>query len=308
MNLQHLKYAVAIEECGSISKASEALYVAQPNLSRAIRELEQELKIVIFQRTSKGMVPTPQGKVFLQQAHSVLDQMEQLKTICYNAPQQAENFSISVPRASYIADAFAQFTSSAKAPVELLYKETNSMEAIQNICQHSYQLGVVRYAEEFDGFFQMLFSQNELESRCIARFCYCLVFSEKSKLAEKQAVSSEDLLPLLEITHADPYIPPAPFGEPPTAGQSQKVSIFERGSQFDVLCANPNSFMWVSPIPESVLRRNRLIQRPSAEGQKVYRDVLLWKRGQSLNNLCSVFIAMLEKNAETMMASEPYKK
>ena len=58
MNTQHLKYAVEVERTGSITQAADNLYMAQPNLSKAIKELEDTLGISIFRRTSKGVVPT----------------------------------------------------------------------------------------------------------------------------------------------------------------------------------------------------------------------------------------------------------
>ena len=63
MNLVHLKYAVEVAETGSINKASEKLYVSQPNLSRAIKELEASLGVTIFDRSAKGMVLTPEGEL-----------------------------------------------------------------------------------------------------------------------------------------------------------------------------------------------------------------------------------------------------
>jgi DNA-binding transcriptional LysR family regulator len=68
MNIQYLKYALEVAKQKSISKASRALYMGQPNLSRAIKELEDELGIVIFERNSKGIIPTPDGEEFLQYA------------------------------------------------------------------------------------------------------------------------------------------------------------------------------------------------------------------------------------------------
>ena len=68
MNTLHLKYAVEVERTRSISKAAENLFMAQPNLSKAIKELEDSLGITIFQRTSKGVVPTQQGAEFLKYA------------------------------------------------------------------------------------------------------------------------------------------------------------------------------------------------------------------------------------------------
>ena len=66
MNLLHLKYAVEVSKTKSISKAAENLFMGQPNLSRAIRELEESLGIVIFERSTKGNSVTEAGAEFLQ--------------------------------------------------------------------------------------------------------------------------------------------------------------------------------------------------------------------------------------------------
>ena len=65
MNIAHLKYAVEVEKTASITKAAENLFMGQPNLSRGIKELEETLGVKIFKRTSKGIVPTPQGEELL---------------------------------------------------------------------------------------------------------------------------------------------------------------------------------------------------------------------------------------------------
>ena len=72
MNVIHMKYAVEVAKAGSINKASETLLVAQPNLSRSIKEFEKELGITIFSRTSKGMTLTPKGEEFIAYAKNIL--------------------------------------------------------------------------------------------------------------------------------------------------------------------------------------------------------------------------------------------
>ena len=62
MNILHLKYAVEVAKTKSISKAAENLYMGQPNLSRAIKELEESLGIIIFERNTKGITVTPDGE------------------------------------------------------------------------------------------------------------------------------------------------------------------------------------------------------------------------------------------------------
>ena len=77
MNLQHLKYAVKVAEYHSINKAAEVLYISQPNLSRAIRELEQETGVTIFQRTPQGVTVTFAGEELLSHARIILEELEQ---------------------------------------------------------------------------------------------------------------------------------------------------------------------------------------------------------------------------------------
>lgn len=75
MNI-HLKYVVSVAENGSINKAAEELHVAQPNLSRVVREMEAELGIQFFRRSSRGMMLTPDGELFVSQAHKILEQVD----------------------------------------------------------------------------------------------------------------------------------------------------------------------------------------------------------------------------------------
>ena len=76
MNLMHLKYAAEIAKVGSLNKAAENLYMGQPNLSRAIRELETSLGITIFVRSAKGMSVTPEGEEFLRYARKILAEVD----------------------------------------------------------------------------------------------------------------------------------------------------------------------------------------------------------------------------------------
>ena len=103
MNIQYLKYAIEVEKNKSISKAAKNLYMGQPNLSRAIKELEDSLGIVIFERTSKGIAVTPNGEEFLQYAKRILSQIDELEEIYKTGKSDKQQFSACVPRAGYIA-------------------------------------------------------------------------------------------------------------------------------------------------------------------------------------------------------------
>ncbi len=81
MNLLHLKYVISIAENGSINKAAEELHVAQPNLSRVVREMEGELGIRFFHRSSRGMLLTPDGELFVNQARRILEQVDEMESL-----------------------------------------------------------------------------------------------------------------------------------------------------------------------------------------------------------------------------------
>ena len=96
MNILHLKYAVEVARCGSINQAAEALYINQPNLSRAIKELENSLGITIFDRTAKGMFVTPEGEEFLGYAKKILSQIDEVESIYKAGVPIKQRFSIQV--------------------------------------------------------------------------------------------------------------------------------------------------------------------------------------------------------------------
>ena len=130
MNLMHLKYVVEIYKTKSFIKAAENLYMGQPNLSRAIKELEQDLGIKIFNRTKKGVEVTYDGEEFIQYAKKILGDVEEIEKRYTQIGRVKERFSILGPRSSYIGIAFAKFakTLNTDNPMEIIYKETNSLK------------------------------------------------------------------------------------------------------------------------------------------------------------------------------------
>ncbi|MGN1101060.1 MAG: LysR family transcriptional regulator, partial [Huintestinicola sp.] len=81
MNLQHLKYMTEVERTGSVTKAAANLFMGQPNLSKAIKEVENEIGITVFRRSAKGVYPTPEGERFLARAKAVLEEMGKLEAL-----------------------------------------------------------------------------------------------------------------------------------------------------------------------------------------------------------------------------------
>lgn len=306
MNIMHLKYAVEVAKEGSINRAAETLLMGQPNLSRAIRELETNLGITIFERSAKGMVPTPDGEDFLEYARQILRQIDQVEAIYKAGVPKKQKFSISVPRASYISEAFAQFTLGITAdPAEIFYKETNSMQAVENILHGDYKLGILRYAARYDRYFKEMLEEKNLSYELVTEFTYVLIMSGKSELAKLDEIHFDDLKSYIEVAHADPYVPTLPLAEVKKAELTddidRRIFIYERASQFDLLSENPQTFMWVSPVPDKLLRRFDLVQRPCSDNTREYKDVLIYRNNYRLTDLDRRFITELCRSKRNYM-------
>ena len=298
MNILHMKYAVEVAKLGSLNKASESLLIAQPNISRSIKELEADLGISIFNRSAKGMELTAEGLEFIGYAKNILKQIDEVESLYKQGPNKKQRFSISVPRASYIADAFAEFSKSlGDGPTELFYKETNSGRTVNNVLNNDYKLGIIRNAVNYARFFKEMLDGKEIAYETIASFSYVLVMSRDNPLAKKEKITFGDLPPYIEIAHADPYVPSLPLSkvvkEELPDNISRRIFVFERASQFELLSENPETFMWVSPISQKLLDRYGLVQIECEDNKKIYKDVLIYRKGYKLSSLDKKFISEL---------------
>lgn len=298
MNLLHMKYALEVAKSGSINKAAEVLMVAAPNVSRSIKELETDFGITIFERTQNGTKLTPEGEEFINYAKGVLRQIDEIERFYKTGAPKKQKFSISVPRACYISEAFALFSKSlSKEAAEIFYKETNSQRTIHNMTEHDYKLGIIRYAENYDKYFKSMLEEKGFQYELVTEFTYSLIMSADNPLAKKEVITFDDLTDYIEIAHADPYVPSMPLSkvvkEELPDNIDRRIFIFERASQFDLLSLNPETFMWVSPAPQSLLERYNLVLKKCADNKKVYKDVLIYKNGYKLSKLDRQFITEL---------------
>lgn len=307
MNIAHLRYAVEVAKTKSINKAANTLFMSQPNLSRAIKELESSLGITIFNRTSKGMNLTEQGEEFLQYANKIIMEIDEIENMYLGENLSKQKFSISVPRSSYIAHAFTEFIKNIalSKKAEIYYKETNSLKAINNILNSDYKLGIIRYQEMFDNYFKSMLDEKDLKSELISEFRYRVLMSRNHPLAKQDTVTIKDLELYIEIAHADPYVPSLPLAdikkEELPDNINRRIFIFERASQFDLLENVPTTYLWGTPIPEELLEKYNLVFKDCVDTCKIYKDVLIFKKDYKLTDLDLKFITEVTKSKRTML-------
>jgi DNA-binding transcriptional LysR family regulator len=300
MNTLFFKYAIEIERTGSITQAAENLYMAQPNLSKSIKELEDSLGFKIFERTSKGVIPTAKGNMFLDYARDIVLQLDKIDTIAGSDDESIQKFSISIPRGSYIAKGITSFVSELddSKGIDLNILETNSMQAINNIAEGKFNLGIIRYQVTYERYFKDFLAEKQLKSDTIWEFEYLALMSASHQLADAAAVTREDLINCTEIIHGDnmiPYLSSERVTDKQSSPLKKKIYLYERCNQFDLLCHIPTTFMWVSPIPEDTLKRYELVQRKCPFQGNRFKDLLIYSDGYRLSELDKKFIDKLYK-------------
>ncbi len=302
MNTLLFKYVLEVEKSRSISQAAENLFMAQPNLSKAIREVEETLGFPVFRRTPKGVIPTAQGQEFLTIARNIVAQLEKIEAIAVGGEQPRRSLRISIPRASYIADGFIRFAREhdREDALELQVQETNAMQTIASIASGLCSMGVIRYRPENEHYFLDYLADKGLAHEPVWESDYRLLFSARHPLASAGEIQEHALLPFTEIVHGDETVPYVTSERPLPPTESRRfVSLCERANQFELLMQLDNTYMWVSPVPEPTLERCHLVQRRCAGHTRRFRDELVYPVGYTFTAMERAFVDKLfeAKNA-----------
>ncbi len=148
-----------------------------------------------------------------------------------------------------------------------------------------FDIGIVRYALQFEKYFMNLLVEKNLQYETICSFDKVVLMDKSHPLASQETVTEQDLAPYIEIAHGDHAVPYLSFAEmkeeEPQLGM-RTVRIYERGSQFCLLKRVPDTYMWVSPVPEEVLDRHGLVQRRCPSVHRAHRDLLVYQKDRRL--------------------------
>ena len=249
-----------------------------------------------FSAPPGGVVPTERGREFLASARQVVKQVEEMERKYRPGNSDYQSFSISVPRASYISQAFSAFVAAlTSAPaLELDFMETNSMLAISNVLEGKTNLAIIRYQMSYENYFLRFLEDKGLGPRRHLGISLSRAAVPLPPAGQPVGISAEDLRDYTEITHGDLSIPYLSQAKPSTAVPSAKrIHIYERGSQFDLLTHHTNAYIFVSPMPGDLLQRLDLVQLPCSSNTETYKDVLVYPRSYKFTDLDRQFIQHL---------------
>ena len=266
MNLHYLKYAIEVARTGSITQASKNLFIAQSNLSSAIKYLEDEIGITIFKRTKSGTVVTPDGVRFLNLVRPIVYQMNAIETE-YSRPNSYPvqiNVS-SVRSATFTAYALSQIIN--ELPMEqrasIRLNEAGAMEVIEDVFSGRYAFGVVKYFSPFSNYYTEILDVKGLAYESLFESDVHVLMSKEHPLAGKTIIEPKDLIPYIETGIGENETQLIPYSV-----QREKAGVFEservfytydRATLFHMLSECHDAFMWISRVHPDLLQKYNLV-------------------------------------------------
>ena len=196
MTIQQLRYAVTISEIGSLNRASEILYVAQPSLTASMQELEKELGITVFSRSGRGVTLTNDGMEFIRYAREVLHQYDVLLEKFGRGGTRKKKFGISTQHYSFAVKSFVEMVRQfGTEEYEFAIRETRTRDVIGDVFTGKSEIGIL-YLSDFNRKpLEKLLHANGLEFHPLTQ-CEAYVYLWRGHpLAEKPVIRFEDLEP-----------------------------------------------------------------------------------------------------------------
>ena len=194
MTLTQCKYAVTVAEAGSMNEAARLLFISQPSLSAAIRELEDETGTELFLRTNRGIALTPEGEEFIGYARMLLEQYQLMESKYIAKEKTKKKFSVSMQHYTFAVSAFVELVKQfGMDEYEFAVHETKTYDVIDDVKNFRSEIGIL-YVNDFNQkVLYKLFRDCGLEFHELLR-CGIYVYLWKGHpLANRKLISLEDL-------------------------------------------------------------------------------------------------------------------
>lgn len=300
MDIQHILYVLEVHNCGSISKAAQNLYVAQPNLSSAIKSIEKELGINIFHRTKKGIIATEEGLEFLQYARSIATRFDAMQKR-YLDRQPDNVLSISSMRSSVLMKCVTDYINKKLDEgqvVNLSFQEAPNTKVIQDVITNRADIGIIRANHNNINNYTQIINNNLLLMMPLPTDCYILLMSKNHPLAKEREITIEQLDPYPEICYGDfesSWYPQISRIHKPESelGMYNIVRVYDRASFIDAITKIHGAYSLTTTSSHEVLMKNGLIEKKCPGHILESREFIIIKESSlhdhKISSLLSIF-------------------
>lgn len=194
MTLTQLKYVIAIADTGSLNEAAKHLYISQPSLSLALKELEAEIGFELFKRSNRGAVLTSEGAEFLGYARQVEQQYQLMESRYVEKRNVKKKFGVSMQHYTFSVNAFVELVKQfGMDEYEFAARETKTYEVIEDVKNFRSELGIL-YVNDFNRkVMTKLFQDNDLEFHELFQCSVYVYMWEGHPLSKQEEITIEQL-------------------------------------------------------------------------------------------------------------------
>lgn len=264
MRIQQLQYIIKIVECGSMNEAAKQLFITQPSLSNAVKELEQEMGITIFIRNSKGITLTKDGVEFLSYARQIIEQTALLEDRYKNHNTSRELFSVSSQHYAFVVNAFVSLLKRADmTQYELFLRETRTWEIIDDVKNFRSEIGVLFINDYNRDVLTKLFEENHLTVSTLFKTIPHIFISKSNPLANKTSLTIDDLLDFPYLSYDQGIHNSFYFSEEMMAHipHSKSIVVSDRATLFNLMIGL-NGYTVASGILNTNLNGDQIVAIP----------------------------------------------
>ncbi len=238
MTILQLKYVLTVASVGTISGASKELFIAQPSLTAAIKELETELGIKIFNRTNKGIILSSDGEKFLGYARQVVEQVNLLEEKYSDKRKVKQDFCISTQHYSFAVEAFVDLIKSyGGEEYDFKLRETQTFEIIEDVVKFKSEVGILYLNKYNETVIKKELRAGDLTFTRLFMAVPHVFVSKNSPLATKKIVTLDDLEPFPRLAYEQGEHNSFYFSEEilSTIDRKKNILVRDRATLFNLL-------------------------------------------------------------------------
>lgn len=300
MTLQQLKYIVTVAETGNITEAAKRLFISQPSLTNAIRELEAEMQIAIFNRTNKGVTISDEGDMFLSYARQILEQANLLEEKFKNTDKQSPRFSVSCQHYSFAVNAFVDVIREFDANrYDFTLRETQTYEIIEDVSRLKSEIGILYTSSKNEEIILKLIKQNGLkfEELFVAK-PHVFIYSNHP-LADREVLELKDLEEYPYLSFEQGEYNSFYFSEEilSTLDRNKNIKVKDRATLFN-LVIGLNGYTVSSGVISRKLNGENIIAKP-LQVDEYMRVGIITQKNMPLSRYGQAYIEALKKHIDT---------
>lgn len=281
MTLQQLKYVITVAETGTITEAANKLFISQPSLTNAIHELEKEMRIVIFDRTNRGIHVSKEGYDFLGYARQVLEQATILEEKYKSASGGKKKFCVSTQHYSFAVNAFVDLIKEyGQEEYDFSLRETQTYEIIEDVAKMRSELGILFFNDFNRKVIEKILKSHQLEFHPLFHAKPHVFISKKHPLADKKIITNEELqmYPYLSFEqgeHNSFYFSEEIFS---SFERKKNIRVRDRATLFNLLIGL-NGYTVCSGVIDKKLNGENIIAVPLADEGNMQIGYITHKKG-----------------------------